>query len=102
MIWGMVGYMVDDERVLIICQLRSHEVVCQPWLCVNPRSCDCVPSLNHDFLFNELILGWELVSIHIVNMMLKLMNTKCRLLSPWILAFHVITHNFTILVEYQP
>jgi hypothetical protein len=32
-------------------------------------------------LFNELILGWELGSTHIVNRLLKLMNPKCRMLS---------------------
>jgi hypothetical protein len=43
----------------------GHVVVCQP-LIVCP-------------FFNELILGWELGSTHIVNWMLMLMNLKCRL-----------------------
>jgi hypothetical protein len=58
-----------------MCRPRSLEVVCQPqvqWLCANPRS---------SFPFNELILGWELGSTHIVIRLLKLINTKYIILS---------------------
>jgi hypothetical protein len=40
----------------------------------------CQPSIMIS-LFSELILGWALGSTHIVIRLLKLINTKCRLLS---------------------
>jgi hypothetical protein len=50
-------------------------------LCVNLWSCGYMPTLDHVSLLNELIVGWELGSTHIVNRMLKLMKNKCRMLS---------------------
>jgi hypothetical protein len=49
--------------------------------CVNLWSCGLVLALDLVSPFNELILGWQLGSTHMVNRLLKLMNTKCRMLS---------------------
>jgi hypothetical protein len=49
--------------------------------CVNLWSCGFVLALDLVSPFNELILGWQLGSTHMVNRLLKLMNTKCRMLS---------------------
>jgi hypothetical protein len=68
------------------------------WLCANPRL--CVP-------FSEVILGWELGSTHIVNRLLKLMNTKFRMFSAKpchasSLDYNLSCHMFPTLVDYQP
>jgi hypothetical protein len=54
--------------------------LCQPRLCGNLWSCGCVPTLERVSLFNELILGWQLGSTHIVNRTLMLMNPKYMML----------------------
>jgi hypothetical protein len=77
------------------------------WLCVSLWSCGCVPTLHRVSLFNELILGWELGSTHIVNRMLKLINSKCRMLSAQLhhadsLVYSLSCHMFPTLAEYQP
>jgi hypothetical protein len=57
-------------------------------------------------LFNELILGWELGSTHIANRLLKLMSTKCRMLSaqpccPYSLINSLSCHMLPTLADYQ-
>jgi hypothetical protein len=57
--------------------------------------------------FNKLILGWELGSTHIVNRLLKLMNTKCRMLSAqpcraYSMVYSLSCHMLPTLAEYQP
>jgi hypothetical protein len=58
-------------------------------------------------VFNELIFRWKLGSTHIVNRLLKLMNTKCRMpyaqpRHAYSLVYSLPCHMFTTLGEYQP
>jgi hypothetical protein len=75
-------------------------------LCVNLRSCGCVPTLDRVSPFNELILGWVLGSTHIVISLLKFMNTKCRMHSAkqccaYSLDYSFSCRMFPTLAEYQ-
>jgi hypothetical protein len=63
----------------------------------------CQPSIMISF-FGELFLGWELGSTHIVIRLLKLINTKCRLLSTkpcyaYSLDYRLSCHIFPTLAE---